>query len=92
MVYIAWLGAKTYATAIRAAKMLRAAGIGVELPPTEQKFGKALERASKLAAGYALLLGEDEVATGVWTLKNLADGKQDKMKDSEAIAFLRGGF
>src|SRR5580704_6530258 len=47
-VYIAWMGERAYATAIRAAKDLRNAGFSVELPPTELKFGKALERASKL--------------------------------------------
>ncbi|HJY89665.1 MAG TPA: histidine--tRNA ligase, partial [Candidatus Acidoferrum sp.] len=36
-VYIAWMGAKTLATAIHAAKTLRAAGFRVELPPVEQK-------------------------------------------------------
>src|SRR5208283_5319687 len=53
-VYIAWLGEKTLATAIRAARDLRAAGFRVELPPVEQKFGKALGQADKLGARYAL--------------------------------------
>ncbi|MGH9675633.1 MAG: histidine--tRNA ligase [Candidatus Acidiferrum sp.] len=73
-VYIAWMGDKAYATAVRAAKILRDASFSVELPPTEQKFGKALERASKLGARYALILGENEVNSGEWTLKTLADG------------------
>ncbi|MGC2801592.1 MAG: histidine--tRNA ligase, partial [Candidatus Acidiferrum sp.] len=46
-VFIAWMGQNAYATAIRAAKTLRNAGFRVELPATELKFGKALERASK---------------------------------------------
>jgi len=35
------MGEKAYAAAIRAAKDLRNAGFSVELPPLEQKFGKA---------------------------------------------------
>ena len=58
------MGEKAHATAIHAAKTLRAAGFRVELPPVEQKFGKALGQADRIGARYALILGEDEVASG----------------------------
>jgi histidyl-tRNA synthetase len=88
-VYIAWMGEKASATAIRAAKDLRAARFRVELPATERKFGKALEQADKLGSRYALILGEDEVSTGDWTLKNLADGSQEKFTEQKLLEFLR---
>ena len=88
-IYIAWMGEKAFATAIRAAKDLRAAGYRVELPATEQKFGKALGQADKLGARYALILGEDEVTSGDWTLKTLADGSQKKYTESELLEYLR---
>ena len=88
-VYIAWMGEHARVTAIRAARTLRAAGISVELPPVEQKFGKALERASKLNSRYALLLGDNEVAEGSWTLKTLADGSQQKFTEPELFDFLK---
>ncbi len=88
-VYIAWMGANAYAAAVHAAKDLRAAGIRVELPPVEQKFGKALERASKLGAQYALILGDNEVAEGTWTLKTLADGTQQKFTEPHLLDFLK---
>ncbi|MGC1618773.1 MAG: histidine--tRNA ligase, partial [Candidatus Acidiferrum sp.] len=68
-VFIAWMGQSAYTTAIRAAKTLRNAGYRVELPATELKFGKALERASKLGSRFALILGEEEVSSGMWTVK-----------------------
>ena len=80
-VYIAWMGKTAEATAIRAARDLRQAGFRVELPPVEQKFGKALGQADKLGARYALILGEDEVASGEWTVKTLADGTQGKVRE-----------
>jgi histidyl-tRNA synthetase len=89
-VYIAWMGEKTLATAIRAAQELRQAGLCVELPPVEQKFGKALAQADKLGARFALILGEDEVASGLWTVKTLADGTQKKMAAAEIVKFLKG--
>jgi histidyl-tRNA synthetase len=88
-VYIAWMGERARATAIRAAKTLRSSGISVELPPDEQKFGKALERANKLNSRYALLLGDNEVAEGSWTLKTLADGSQQKLTEPELFEFLK---
>src|ERR1700732_4529098 len=88
-IYVAWMGEKAFATAIRAAKDLRAAGYRVELPATEQKFGKALGQADKLGARYALILGEDEVTSGEWTLKTLADGSQKKYTESELLEYLR---
>jgi histidyl-tRNA synthetase len=88
-IYIAWMGEKAFATAIRAARDLRAAGYRVELPATEQKFGKTLGQADKLGSRYALILGEDEVVSGEWTLKTLADGSQKKYAESELLEFLR---
>lgn len=88
-VYIAWMGEKAQATAVRAAQKLRAARLRVELPAVEQKFGKALGQADKLGARYALILGEDEVASGECTLKTLADGTQRKIDEGKLVEFLK---
>ncbi len=88
-VYIAWMGERAHATAIRAAKDLRKAGFSVELPPVEQKFGKALGQADKLGAKYALILGDNEVSEGLWTLKTMADGSQAKYTEPDLLAHLK---
>jgi histidyl-tRNA synthetase len=88
-VYIAWMGEKAHATAIRAAKNLRNAGFSVELPPVEQKFGKALGQADKLGARFALILGDNEVASGEWTLKTLTDGSQAKFTERDLLEHLK---
>src|SRR5450432_2624755 len=88
-IYIAWMGEKACATAIRAAKRLRGAGYRVEMSATEQKFGKALGQADKLGARYALILGDDEVSSGEWTLKTLADGSQAKYTEPDLLEYLR---
>jgi histidyl-tRNA synthetase len=89
-VYIAWMGEHAHATAIRAAKDLRRAGFSVELPPVELKFGKALGQADKLGARFALILGDNEVASGEWTLKTLADGAQQKLTEPRLLDYLAG--
>ncbi len=88
-VYIAWMGEKAQSVAITAAQKLRAAGLRVELPPVEQKFGKALGQADKLGSRYALVLGEDEVTSGQWTVKTLAGGSQTKVAAGEVVKFLK---
>jgi histidyl-tRNA synthetase len=89
-IFIAWMGERAYATAIRAAKDLRNAGFSVELPPSELKFGKALERASKLGSRFAVILGDNEVQSGEWTLKNLANAEQQKLTERALLEYLRG--
>jgi histidyl-tRNA synthetase len=88
-VFIAWMGRNAYATAIRAAKTLRDAGFRVELPATELKFGKALERASKLGSRFALILGDNEIQSGEWTLKNLATSEQQKLTEQALLNYLK---
>jgi histidyl-tRNA synthetase len=87
-VYIAWMGQGSYPTAVSIAKKLRAAGLSVELPPEEMKFKKSLGLADKLGARYALIIGEDEVASGTFTLKRLADGDQKKLAEGELLEYL----
>jgi histidyl-tRNA synthetase len=87
-VYIAWMKAKTYPTAVQIARKLRECGLGVELPPEEMKFKKSLGLADKLGARYALIIGEDEVASGTYTLKRLADAEQKKLNEGELLEYL----
>jgi histidyl-tRNA synthetase len=90
-VFVAWMGAKCYPAAVAIARKLRDAGFSVELPPEEMKFKKSLGLADKLGARYALIIGEDEVASGTFTLKRLADAEQKKLAGSELLEHLRSG-
>jgi histidyl-tRNA synthetase len=90
-VFIVWMGAAAQPAAIQLAQRLRAAGVKVELPPAEMKLGKALSLGDKLGARYGLILGENEVAAGRYTLKRLADAMQKSLTEPELLAELRGG-
>lgn len=87
-VYIAWMNAKTYPTAVQIARKLRECGLAVELPSEEMKFKKSLGLADKLGARYALIIGEDEIASGTYTLKHLADGEQKKLNENDLLEYL----
>src|SRR5262249_25600634 len=88
-VFVAWMGEKVQPTAIAAAQRLRAAGFWGEVAPAEQEIGEALGQADKLGARYALILGEDEVATGQWTVKTLGSGEQRKVAAEDVVKFLK---
>ncbi len=87
-VYLAWFGAAAQAAAIGLAKRLREAGFVVELPAIEIKFGKSLGLADRLKARHAVILGDDELAAKVVTVKRLADGSQKKLAEPELLAYL----
>jgi histidyl-tRNA synthetase len=87
-VFVAWMGVKTYPAAVSITRKLREARLNVELPPEEMKFKKSLGLADKLGARYALILGEDEIANGTYTLKRLADADQKKFGEYELLEYL----
>ncbi len=62
--------------ALKTAFNLRKFGISTDFDLLARKFGKQMEKASKTGAKFALILGEEELKTGVLTLKNLATGEQ----------------
>lgn len=87
-VFVAWMGPKAYLPAIQITRKLREAGVAVELPADEMKFKKSLGLADKLGAKYALILGEDEIAAGTFTLKRLKDADQKKMNENDLLEYL----
>jgi histidyl-tRNA synthetase len=91
-VYVAWFGGAAHAAAVQLARRLREAGCSVELPATEMKFGKSLSLADRLKARHAVILGEDEIAAGVFTVKRLADGTQQKFTEGELFSYLRAAI
>jgi histidyl-tRNA synthetase len=88
-VYLAWFGAAAQSAAIGLARRLRDAGFVVELPAVEMKFGKSLGLADRLKARHAVIVGDDELAAGVVTVKRLSDGTQQKLGEQELLSYLR---
>jgi histidyl-tRNA synthetase len=87
-VYIAWMGVQAYPAAVALARKLREHNLSVELPAQEMKFGKSLNLADRLGARFAVILGDDELAAGQFTVKRLADGDQRKLPEAELLEYL----
>jgi len=73
--------------ALKLAEELRAEGKCIEFDLTNKKFTKQLEKASKVAE-FALILGDDEIAQGTVSVKNLATSEQKTVKRNEVAALI----
>ena len=80
------------AAAIALAQTLRSNGLKVQLYGEQKKFKQKMAYANKLGVPYAVLLGEDEIAEGVCSVKNMATGEQVKLAPVEAAAYIAQGL
>ena len=79
------------APAISLAQQLRAKGIRVQLYAEKKKFKQKMTYADRLAVPYAVLLGEDEIAAGKCSVKNMISGEQVTLEpDAAAEHILQG--
>ena len=84
--FVAPLGEPALRHAAVMARDLRRAGLSVEL--AEGKLKRVMELADKLNARYTLIVGDNEIASGRYALKNMATGKQEDLTRDEIAAKL----
>ena len=75
--------------AVSAATALRRAGVRTQLYGEQKKFKAKMNYADRIGVPYVVLLGEDEIAAGVVSVKDMASGEQKKLSPAEAAAFIR---
>ena len=75
--------------AIALAEELRQGGLRVQLYGEQKKFKQKMAYANKLGVPFAVLLGEDEIAEGMCSVKNMITGEQVKLAPGDAAAFVR---
>ncbi|EHM00895.1 histidine--tRNA ligase [Acetobacteraceae bacterium AT-5844] len=66
------------AAALELTQMLRQGGIPCEIA-YKGNLKKRMERANKIHAKAAIIIGESEVAEGVFVVRNLSDGTQERV-------------
>jgi histidyl-tRNA synthetase len=69
-------GEKEAFYAMKAIKELRNAGIKVEMYPDNAKVAKQFQHADKRGIPFAIIVGEQELASNTFSLKNLITGEQ----------------
>ncbi len=75
--------------AIALAETLRSAGLRVQLYGEQKKFKQKMAYANKLGVPFAVLLGEDEIAEGKCSVKNMVTGEQQKLTPEEAASYIK---
>jgi histidyl-tRNA synthetase len=81
-VFMAPLGEAALRHAGSLARDLRRAGASVEVA-ANVKLKRAMELANKSGARFALILGDDEIAAGQYSLKNMESGEQQRVSRDE---------
>ena len=77
------------AAAIALAESLRSEGLRVQLYCEQKKFKQKMAYADKLGVPFAVLLGEDEIAAGKCSVKNMATGEQITVTPAEAAQHIK---
>ncbi len=78
--------------AISFATLLRSAGVRAQLYAEQKKFKAKMTYADKLAIPYVVFLGEDEIAKGVVSCKDMTTGVQNSLTPQEALAAIQAGL
>jgi len=78
-VYIIPVGDNSLASADSLAQTLRSEGVRAELDITGRKIDKQLKAALKKGIPFAVFVGENEISTGSYTVKNLIDSTEQKI-------------
>ncbi len=84
-IFLAPLGETALLHAGGLARDLRRRGVSVEVA-ANAKLKRAMELANKLGARYALILGDDEIAAGQYSLKNMQSGDQRRVTRDELFS------
>jgi histidyl-tRNA synthetase len=78
--YVAWLGANSRTAAMELVSELRLLGLRVAIGFEPAKLKKSIGTASRLQAAFAIIIGEDELPTGNYVVKDLRSGVQQLVK------------
>lgn len=91
--FIPYFDASRLGDYLRLARELRALGLGVELYPEPRKLGQQLKYADRRGYRFALVIGENEFATGQGLLKDLSQRTQVEVpltEPAKVVEAIRG--
>lgn len=80
---------ETMGNALEIATKIRDEGVSAEIYFNEGKLGKKFSYADKLGIPYVMVVGEDEVKSGMYKLKNMATGDQNDLTVEQIIEKLK---
>ena len=78
--------------ALRLAAELRSGGLRVEVYPEADKIGKQFKYAASRMVPFVTVVGDEEAAQGLVTVKNLTTGDQQRVARTDAGAMIRSAL
>ena len=75
--------------AMTAAARFRQSDIRTQFYAEQKKFKAKMSYADKLKVPFAVILGEDEAESNVYSVKNMRTGEQVKLAPEEAVAYVQ---
>ena len=82
-IFLAWIGDSAREYSVGLLHELRSRGIRAEMDTRERNLKGQMKYANKLGAAYTVVIGDDEVASGELTLKNMSNSEQTKIRREE---------
>jgi histidyl-tRNA synthetase len=89
-VFVAHLGPQAKREALQLVHALRQADVGAWLPYGERGLKSQLREAGKRGVRYAVILGDDELATGAATVRDMQAGEQVSVELAGLVEWLSG--
>ena len=88
--YICTLNKEAVSLAQELAGTLRGEAINVAIDYTEKKVGDQIKWASKESIPFTICIGDEEIKSKVFAVKNLQTRKEKKLKKDEIAQFIKG--
>lgn len=76
---------------LEVATMLREANLSTEVYFEGGKLDKKLTYANRKGIPYVVIIGEDEVSSGLFTVKDMGSGEQVKLRKEQILSYIKEG-
>ncbi len=87
-IYIGFIGDEAKIASYDLVRRLRDAGIKVEYNLNEKNIKPQMKYANKIGARYLALIGQNELETGVLSVKNMESGEKEDVKIDDLIEYM----
>src|SRR5262249_41368681 len=87
-VVVAWLTSEAYDHVVLLTKKLRNRGKNVDLLVKRMRAGDAVRYADRIGAYFTIMIGEDELKSGMLTLKHMLRQEQISIAEGELLKHL----
>jgi len=88
-VFLLPLAAGALDHALTLQRALRGAGLRALLDPEGRSFKSRMKQADRLGARFAAILGDDEIARGVWSVRDMAGSTQQDVPRDGVLDYLK---